>query len=57
MEILITIILAILMLVGGLAILTALINMILLALGLSAVSWWVVLLVIIVLRLIKWFIS
>lgn len=48
---------AVVIVVGAIAILTALINAVLVAFGLSTISWWIVLLVLVILRLIKWFIS
>ena len=57
MEVMIILVIAGLIFVGGIALLTALINSVLVALGLSAISWWTVILILAVLRVIKWFIS
>ena len=57
MEILIMLLLMGLVVFGGIAVLTALINSVLVAVGLSAVSCWTVVTMLAILSLIKWFIS
>ena len=57
MEVMIILVIAGLIFAGGIAILTALINTVLVALGLSTISWWTVILILAILRVIKWFIS
>ena len=56
-EILIIAIVAVLIAVGVIALLTGLLNTVLVAFGFATVSWWTVLLIIIILRIIKWLIS
>lgn len=54
MEAIIILLIAVAIAVGAIAILTALINTVLVALGFSAISWWTVVLVLVIIRLIKW---
>lgn len=54
MEAIIILLIAVAIAVGAIAILTALINTVLVALGFSAISWWTVVLVLVIMRLIKW---
>ena len=54
MEVIIVLLIAVAIAVGAIAILTALTNTVLVALGFSAISWWTVVLILAIIRLAKW---